>query len=196
MFNKQRKESILKLLSQARIADKNLEQFGSSSHNYMVNPPINKNLINRLEECYDFKLPEAYFWFINQVANGGAGPGHGIYSFASIIDQDELRNLKYEPILRPDISPEEHQIFYKNYMKEMEAAPSSSEAKELYLRLHQGLLLIATTGMNADIYLVITGENRGRLLFSEPGKLPILSSFDNFVDWYENWLRLTIESYS
>ena len=68
------REEILKILSQAQKVDKKFELFGSSTHKYKLNPPIQASFVRSIEEKYGFTLPEDYFRFITEVADGGAGP--------------------------------------------------------------------------------------------------------------------------
>ena len=76
-LNNERKQNILNLLKKC----KNFKQFASESHEYKLNPPIDKNKVIELENKYEFKLPEDYFWFITEVGNGGACHGYSMDKF-------------------------------------------------------------------------------------------------------------------
>ena len=61
MYNR---EEILKILNQAQKIDKKFEMFGSSTHKYVLNPPIQASFVRSIEVKYGFTLPEDYFRFI------------------------------------------------------------------------------------------------------------------------------------
>ena len=49
---------------------------------YEMNEPMALSELERFEEENGIELPEDYRGFLLEVANGGAGPGYGLYSLA------------------------------------------------------------------------------------------------------------------
>lgn len=190
------KMEILNLLEKAKTLDPNLKQFGASGHNYKLKSPIEADKVRALEKKFNFTLPEEYFWFITEVGNGGAGPSYGLFQFGNVVDDYEMGHMNQEPILDPNMTQEEYSEFMANHFKKIDEAQSRTEKEELYLQYQQGLLLIGTHGMTSDMYLVISGEHRGKVMFADPETLPRVTESNSFIDWYINWLNLTIKMFS
>lgn len=81
------REKIEQILDCARAVDKKYELFGASTHKYKLNPPISASFVRNIEEKYGFMLPEDYFYFITEVADGGAGPDYGIQPFTDFLQE-------------------------------------------------------------------------------------------------------------
>ena len=181
-LNSQRKENILNLLKKCHQTDKHYEQFASKNHKYKLNPPIDKNKVIELEKQYGFKLPEEYFWFITEVGNGGACHGYGMDKFEDI-------NLDY--------------IKYDNKINKMkEYCQKVSEGYEIDQDsknevTNYGILKFGTLGYSYIIGLIVTGENKGKVIYYDRdfNEEPSITCDDNFVNYYENWLLETSLDY-
>lgn len=61
------------------------EVFGAFMHHYNFNKPLSESEIRSIKEKYNFTLPTEYRGYITNVANGGAGPFYGMYSFENSV---------------------------------------------------------------------------------------------------------------
>ena len=89
----QRKE-VEKILKQAQHMDPQYEMFGTSTHKYKLNSPINQTFICEVEKRYHFLLPEDYVQFITEVGDGGAGPDYGIYPFGNFMRKGKTPRIE------------------------------------------------------------------------------------------------------
>ena len=181
-LNNERKQNILNLLNKCKETDKNFKQFASESHKYKLNPPINKNKVIELENKYEFKLPEDYFWFITEVGNGGACHGYSMDKFEDM----DFDYLKYDN--RIDLM-----IEYSKKVNEGNANDIEDIDFEYY-----GILRFGTLGCSSSIGLIVTGENKGKVIYydDEFYEEPFITCYDNFVDYYENWALETSLNYN
>lgn len=181
-LDNERKQNILNLLTKCKETDKNLKQFASESHEYKLNPPISKNKVIELENKYEFKLPEDYFWFITEVGNGGACHGYSMDKFEDMY----FDYLKYDN--RIDLMRE-----YSKKVNEGNANDIENTDFEYY-----GILRFGTLGCSFSIGLIVTGENRGKVVYydEEFYEEPFITCYDNFVDYYENWALETSLNYN
>ena len=181
-LNNKRKQNILNLINKCKETDKNFKQFASESHKYKLNPPINKNKVIELENKYEFKLPEDYFWFITEVGNGGACHGYSMDKFEDM----DFDYLKYDN--RIDLM-----IEYSKKVNEGNANDIEDIDFEYY-----GILRFGTLGCSSSIGLIVTGENRGKVVYydDEFYEEPFITCYDNFVDYYENWALETSLDYN
>lgn len=58
-----------------------------SEISYAMNPPIGPAELESLELTHRLTLPEDYRRFLLEVADGGAGPGYGLYSLAHALEE-------------------------------------------------------------------------------------------------------------
>lgn len=189
-LNKERKNHILNLLNEAKKSDSSFEQFGSEKHKYKLNPVIAEKDVLEAERKYNFKLPDDYFWFITNVGNGGAGPYYGIEPF-KLDDEQYLISLGKETILEPMKSQEEYESFIKKYDE-----CDDEDYDKLDEELWHGLLFIGTQGCTLNMNIVMSGENRGRILYGDYDRQrPYYAYGNSFLEWYENWLKETAEGY-
>ncbi|WP_028329318.1 SMI1/KNR4 family protein [Brachyspira alvinipulli] len=181
-LNNERKQNILNLLNKCKETDKNFKQFASESHKYKLNPPINKNKVIELENKYQFKLPEDYFWFITEVGNGGACHGYSMDKFEDMY----FDYLKYDN--RMDLM-----IEYSKKVNEGNANDIENTDFEYY-----GILRFGTLGCSSSIGLIVTGKNRGKVVYydDEFYEEPFITCYNNFVDYYENWALETSLDYN
>ncbi|MFD3449686.1 SMI1/KNR4 family protein [Microbacteriaceae bacterium 4G12] len=190
-LSNERKEYILNLLNDAKKSDPYFEQFGSRKHQYKLNPVISEKEIMEAEKKYNFKLPEDYFWFITNVGNGGAGPYYGITPF-KLDDEKYLISLGRKTILSPMESEEEYQSFIEKYDE-----CDDEEYDRLDEELCQGLLYIGTQGCTLNMNIIMSGENRGKILYGDFDRhRPFFAYGNSFLDWYENWLKETAKGYN
>src|SRR5947207_14343432 len=53
--------------------------FGANEHEYILNPTLTEEEVNRFEIKYRISLSSEYRKFLIEVGNGGAGPYYGIF---------------------------------------------------------------------------------------------------------------------
>lgn len=62
--------------------------FGASRHQYILNPPLSRRKLNKIEKEYGISLPEDYRFFLLHFANGGAGPGYELFDLLYCLNHD------------------------------------------------------------------------------------------------------------
>lgn len=165
-------------LEQARIADKDLKQFGANTHEYHWNPPASLEEVEQFEQKIGVSLPEEYRNFLLQAGNGGAGPFYGLFSLEEIeywltwdIEPDKL------PILCPEQVNKDLYIETENWMR--------------------GCIPIESQGDTYFTYLLVTGPNHGRIVYVEyEGSWVFFPKEPNFLCWYQRWLREVCNHYN
>ncbi|GKX67654.1 SMI1/KNR4 family protein [Inconstantimicrobium mannanitabidum] len=189
-LDKKRKEYILDLLDKARKADPNFKQFGAQSHKYKLKPTISEKEVSEAEKKYNFRLPEDYFWFITNVGNGGAGPYYGLKPF-KVDNIEYLASLGKETLLSPMKSQEE----YDNFIEKYEEC-DDDEYDELESELWQGLLYLGTQGCTLNMNIILSGENKGKIMYGDYDRhRPVFAYGNSFIEWYECWLIETAKGY-
>lgn len=109
-----------------------------SGISYDLKEPIARSVLERLEEEHGIELPEDYREFLLEIADGGAGPGYGLYSREDALTErgDGIYSLS-DPFVAP-----------KNHHHNVDVrAP--------------GLLLLESHGCAFYSGLVISGPDRG-----------------------------------
>ncbi len=197
----ERKE-ILAVLNEARKMDKKCEMFGASRHRYALNPPIRASFVRGVEERYEFKLPEDYFYFITEIGDGGAGPDYGIYPFVSLVEQrDNPRAQEYAVAYRQSLSKE----FTPRQMRADEVDEFSIVTREYYEKNPEryfvfdelletdvlcdtnGFLTLGTHGCQWDFGMVVSGERHGHIFDTDnEGGFGLMAC--SFEEFYQNWL--------
>lgn len=164
-------------LEQAKNADPELKVFGAKKHQYHLNPPATEDAVVRFEEKIGVQLPTEYRKFLLQAGNGGAGPFYGLFSLEQVeywltweVEPDEL------PLLYPERSG-------KTFESEGEAA-------------FRGCIPIESEGDTYFTYLLVTGPDRGRVLYIEyEGSWVFFPRETSFLSWYQRWLREVCNHY-
>jgi len=140
----------------------------------------------RLERQEGLSLPDEYRQFVTEVADGGLGPGCGMFSVSDAIEQAP----EFTGVLTAAF-PYRHE--------EARSALAKRAHGDRWLSLDQphesglpgGALLLAHTGCGCFDILVVTGEQRGTVWYHDLRTLfPLASETKQlgFFDWYERWL--------
>ncbi len=195
------REEILKILNQAQKIDKKFEMFGSSTHKYELNPPIQASFVRSIEEKYGFTLPEDYFCFITEVADGGAGPDYGIQSFTKFLTEgvdsyskgywEAYRYSLVKPFVpRPMVSEEIEEFAFtrKAYEENPEHFFVYEKEDENELCDTDGYFTLGTHGCQWDFGLIITGDKRGQV-FDTDNEGAYRFVANSFTEFYANWLN-------
>ena len=157
-------------------------------HQYDLNPTIDAGKIASVEATYQVSLPPDYKCFLLGFANGGAGPGFGLFTIDEAFERHLTPHLPfpYETAMR---------VVYADTQTE-------EELKELCAfyddpRNEHGKLVLGELGCGAMMDLIVTGPARGQVWIddrsTEWGGLYPFDQFDNssplsFMNWYEVWL--------
>jgi SMI1 / KNR4 family (SUKH-1) len=156
-------------LIQLALLDTTFEIFGSDSHQYQLNPCLQEEEIEEFEAKYNIKLPSDYRDFLLEVANGGAGPGYGLYALPIIDYQgyipggktETLHQEKNDSLCQP--FPLKEAWNDLNLITKNEAGSASDRIAYFDNKYIQGTLTIANYGCGIYAILVITGEQRGNV---------------------------------
>ncbi len=208
-MNEQLKRIREKLSMLARL-DKKHTLFGSTSHKYRLNPPINLREITKFEKIHKVELPKGYVQFLTQLGNGGAGAYYGLEPFAKCLLEDlsnpefihnpslpfphtQEWNLEFQPTSSEEEN--EHQ-FYQELEK--------FEEEYFHSKHNNGVISIAHFGCGVIVYLVVNGAEYGHIWFDDRGcynGIYPTSDFGiteriTFLDWYERWLDTSLQSIS
>jgi hypothetical protein len=142
--------------------------------------------LSALEARCGVRLPEDYRRFVTEIANGGLGPGCGMFSVEKAFDDaPEWTGDVSAPFLYGD--DDARRVLDKRAGDDRFHSLKLPDQQEL----PNGCLLLAHTGCGCFDILVITGEQRDRVWGMDTRRLCPLSEGGkpvSFLDWYESWL--------
>lgn len=183
-------------LEKAMRKDTDFLVFGSSSHQYRVNEMLTVKELADWQAKNQVTLPEPYMQFLTKVGNGGAGPYYGIYSLEKATSYTERNALPTKCVLHPGMTKEEwNQLIEPLIMDEDISDLEYDAARD---RVLGGMLCIGTQGCEYDMYLVLEGKHRGKIVYTSdfyPDHPFFFVYEENFLDWYERWLEEMILDY-
>ncbi|MEK3718384.1 SMI1/KNR4 family protein [Paenibacillus sp. FSL R7-0333] len=189
-------ERIRTKLEQALCKDAEFAEFGASSHRYKLKEKLTAGELADWEAQYGIRLPEPFARFLTEIGNGGAGPYYGIYPLAQATSYTELPALQGRAALHPGMTAEEWNLLTEPLTGERDI--SDEEYEEARNKALGGMLCIGTQGCEYEMYLVLEGEHRGRIVYTSeffPDRPFFFVYEDNFLDWYERWLDEIILDY-
>ncbi|MFD1884900.1 SMI1/KNR4 family protein [Paenibacillus wenxiniae] len=176
-------------LEQVKAKDTEFTEFGSSSHRYAMNPVLSKAELEQWQREHKIILPEPYAEFLLTIGNGGAGPYYGVYSLSTATSYTEPPALSLPAILRPRMPKAEWNQVIAPLIWDEDISDEQYEFTES--QILGGMLCIGTQGCDYDMYLVLDGEYRGRVVYTNDfyEDAPFFFVYDlTFLDWYERWL--------
>ena len=173
-------EELRSLLEKAKVTDADLKQFGAQNHKYQWNPPASLKEIEEFEQETGISLPDDYRNFLLQAGNGGAGPFYGLFSLEQVKGWLSWQVKPGEtPYLAPGTDPD--------------------SLKDLGDRDHdwrRGCIPIESQGDTYFTYLLVTGPDRGRVVYIEYECSWIFFPREpDFLSWYIRWLREAAAGY-
>lgn len=180
------------LLNKAKEMDANFKQFGADAHKYQWNPPASLEEVEDFEQKIGVRLPEEYRSFLLLAGNGGAGPYYGLFSLQKVLYWLESDiDPKKEAVLYPgiEIPQEEYEEEYEcdQILDEEEQENDREPETESWL---QGCIPIGSQGDSYFMYLLVSGPNRGRVVYVESEMTYVFFPREQgFLAWYKRWLR-------
>ena len=166
-------DELRSLLEKAKAADANLKQFGAKTHQYQWNPPASLQEVEAFEQKVGISLPDDYRSFLLQAANGGAGPFYGLFPIT------DSESWPIEPDKLPWLTPG----------RNVEELKDVSDWK-------RGCIPIGSQGDTYITCLMVTGPNRGRVVYIEYERSWVFFPREpDFLSWYTRWLREVAAGY-
>nr|WP_231116817.1 SMI1/KNR4 family protein [Paenibacillus polymyxa] len=194
--NETQLDRIKNKLDQAMRQDTDFSVFGASPHQYKVNEKLTAKALADWQAHNQVTLPEPYAQFLTNIGNGGAGPYYGIYSIEKATSYTERQALLAKSVLYPAMTKQEWNHLTEPLTSD-EDIPDE-EYDDARNKVLGGMLCIGTQGCEYDMYLVLEGKHRGRIVYTS-GFYPDHPFFfvyeDSFLDWYERWLDEIILDY-
>lgn len=182
-------------LGKAMRKDTAFSVFGASSHKYRVYEKLTAKELADWQAKNQVTLPESYTQFLTRVGNGGAGPYYGIYSIEKATSYTDSA-LTTKCVLHPGMTKEEWNHLTEPLINDEDISDLEYDAARD--RVLGGMLCIGTQGCEYDMYLVIEGKHRGKIVYTSdfyPDRPFFFVYEDNFLDWYERWLDEIILDY-
>jgi hypothetical protein len=211
------KRTVLRLLGELDRRDRQRRVFGSGSHQYKLNPPLEVSVVEAFEERHGIALPGDYRLFITEISNGGAGPAYGVLPFGK---DDDDRDWEGGGLVGDPSKPFSHSTAWNLPESFWHGAPDPPpgtpleeedrlmEAWDRELEAHywnpaimDGAVPICHLGCALRQWLVINGEQR-RFVWNDfrvdnRGLSPVLGGSGEpmtFADWYMTWLDDSIRN--
>lgn len=204
------RDIIHKRLQKLANGDKHRKVFGSASHNYALNPPLDVAEIEAFESKHQTSLPEDYRYFLTEIGNGGAGPSYGLFPFGyddegrwgeilpigdlgQRFPHDSAWNLdgefwKAEPEIPEAMPKMEEQRLLDEWDKKL-------EANYWHPSIIDGAIPICHLGCALRQWLVVHGNQRGYvwddMRADHAGIAPVKNADGKpmtFTNWYLQWL--------
>jgi hypothetical protein len=189
-------DRIKKKLEKARRKDEAFTVFGSSSHKYKVHEKLTAKELTDWQAKNQVTLPEPYALFLTEVGNGGAGPYYGIYPLDKATSSTEGEAMAAACNLRPGMTKEEWNQLAEPLISDEDIPDEEYDAA--HNKVMGGMLCMGTQGCEYDMYLVLEGKHKGRIVYTSafyPDHPFFFVYEDSFLDWYERWLDEIILDY-
>ncbi|KAA6221012.1 SMI1/KNR4 family protein [Streptomyces albofaciens JCM 4342] len=168
--------------------DPQYARFGAGQHRYRLAPPLPAAELHAFEALHGVELPASYRDFVLRVADGGAGPRHGLF-----------------PLTGPGAYPGPPDGWAAEDVRESDRRPGALATPFPFTEawrprpgerfdpeaMTAGTLAIAEAGCGEFIRLVVTGAQRGRVWSADLEVWPSLTPGPDFGDWYAAWLADT-----
>ncbi|MEK8129006.1 SMI1/KNR4 family protein [Paenibacillus filicis] len=183
-------------LEKAKRKDTALQVFGASSHQYRVNEKLTAKELADWQAKHQVTLPEPYALFLTKVGNGGAGPYYGIYSIEKAASYTDSQTLSANTVLHPGMTIEEWNHLIEPMIRDEDISDEEYEATRN--KVLGGMLCMGTQGCEYDMYLVLEGKHKGKIVYTSdfhPDHPFFFVYEENFLDWYERWLDEIILDY-
>jgi hypothetical protein len=150
---------------------------------------VSRAAVSAIEARCGMSIPAPYLGFVTEIADGGLGPGCGMFSLQEAVDEaPEWTGSPSTPFCYADA---------RRVVERRAAGEAYALDQPNSDGLPHGCLLLAHTGCGCFDVLVINGEQRGKVWFHDAQRLFPLSQEGkqlSFLDWYESWLDASLKS--
>ncbi|HEY9871172.1 MAG TPA: hypothetical protein V6D08_18555 [Candidatus Obscuribacterales bacterium] len=194
-------ERVRSALMQLQQSPHRLRVFGSESHGFRLNPPLTGREVQQFEYAHDVVLPVDYRAFLIQVANGGAGPYHGLFKLGEMDDSHgHARWRENEGLIGTLSKPFPHSEPWNdlNGLPDEDGDETAWKAFDARYRSAEnvnGAIPICHRGCALRQWLVVTGPEAGHVWCDDradyKGLYPLLQHDQKrvtFLSWYRTWL--------
>jgi hypothetical protein len=211
-------DEIIEKLKELKSIDSQFHNFGSSSHEYKLNPSLSIEDFESIEEKYSCNFPDEYKYFITNIGNGGAGPFYGLFPIEQQDDNHDMCSWEAGYLIGDLSQPFTHTKEWNldNSFWENEPDPDQCETEEqedeLWEAWHKeleakywaphimnGAIPICHQGCAIRTWLVVTGPMKGTVWddyrCDNDGIMPVKNKdgkYASFSDWYIDWLNQSI----
>lgn len=127
-----------------RRLDKNLDIFGSSTHNYILNPTLTEKQLKEYEKKYTLDIPFEYREFLNKIGNGGCG---GFYGLLSLEDNEDIKVHPEKEFKFTDDKSLNLMKIIDSISEKIDINTFEDEEDEIYEEIMSKLLDEATSGI-------------------------------------------------
>lgn len=192
-------------VARLREQDPDCRKFGSSAHRYRLFEPLLEQRLLDLEQACAIQLPDSVRAFITQFADGGAGPGYGLFAFSSTLAAAAKSPVARSALQKPfrfTTAIAERIVAYRtstpqrSWETERCAAESDLTTDETGEDVSPfGTLRLVDLGCGAEDVLVLSGEQREMVWCNDQPYDQLWWPYSaiegrqlGFLDWYEQWL--------
>jgi hypothetical protein len=192
----------------SRLREIQAEVFGADGHRFQMNPALPESEAAEFEQDHKIALPSDYRQFLTGLGNGGAGPFYGVFPLGFMDDNFDLRPWQENDgvvgnLLKPfpfqdewnDLSGQPDADLLRRDTKEYDRQIEQFDARYWSSELMSGAIPICHEGCGLRIWLVVTGEQAGKLWEDRrseyAGFRPVRvadGSVATFSQWYKEWL--------
>ncbi|MEV4757113.1 SMI1/KNR4 family protein [Micromonospora sp. NPDC049559] len=190
------------------------EVFGSTSHGWRLDPPLEPAELAELEAQLGVELPGEYRSFLTEVGRGGAGPAYGLFPLRRVdgrwrwegdgADLTDLETLA-QPFPHTEAFNPADGLPEPPDEADYDSAEAFNAAEDAYWEQHDtvvyrpehsvGLVYLCHLGCAYREALVVSGPARGQMWADDTaddgGFRPLRDDDGNrlgFARWYRNWL--------
>lgn len=183
--------------------------FCADNHRYQLNPVLSETEIKSFEEMHSIVLPFDYRHFLVTSGNGGVGPYYGVFPLGKMDDGFKLKLWnegdgfigtlsKPFPLKESwnDLSSLPDADLAETDPLQYERLFAAWERKHFDPHLLDGAFPVCHMGCALRVWLIVTGEQAGRLWrdgrTDDSGLSPVLTKDGRpatFSTWYLDWLE-------
>ncbi|MEU2788424.1 SMI1/KNR4 family protein [Streptomyces sp. NPDC007100] len=165
--------------------DPRLARTGADKHRYRLAPPLPAAELRAFEAEHGVDLPKPYRDFLLHVADGGAGPHHGLFPLTGPTAYPGLPDEWAADDVREDDRRPGALATPFRFTEKWHAGPGERFDAAAIVT---GTLAVAETGCGGFVRLVVTGAQRGRVWYDDLAVWPHLAPGPWFREWYAEWL--------